>query len=231
MASARRRRNRIESLVDNGIKVSGKDEVTRVILDFYTSLYPSEGIMRPLSKDLEFSGLSMAQRVALERPFEEDVEKGVFSISKDKAPGPDGIGATFIALIPKVSGAFKISEYRPISLMGCLYKVLAKVLADRLKMVLPFIISDCQSAFVANRQILDCSLVVNEAIDFYLRNGMGGMEFDISEIWHLLDFSILYSGVDASLDLCAMEERQSIVKFVSSYNMVGDMEREKLSCL
>ncbi|XP_077232674.1 pentatricopeptide repeat-containing protein At4g14170-like [Tasmannia lanceolata] len=48
-----------------------------------------------------------------------------------------GTGATFITLIPKVPGASKISEYRPISLVGCLYKVLAKVLADRLKMVLP----------------------------------------------------------------------------------------------
>ncbi|XP_077226202.1 uncharacterized protein LOC143859364 [Tasmannia lanceolata] len=61
LASARRRKNRIEYLEDNGIKVSGKDEVTNVILNFYTSLYSSEGISRPLPEDLLFSELSMNQ--------------------------------------------------------------------------------------------------------------------------------------------------------------------------
>ena len=46
------------------------------------------------------------------------------------------LNATFIALIPKKNGAFNIRDFRPISLVGSVYKILAKVLANRLKEVL-----------------------------------------------------------------------------------------------
>ena len=46
------------------------------------------------------------------------------------------LNATFIALIPKKNDASNIRDFRPISLVGSLYKILAKVLANRLKVVL-----------------------------------------------------------------------------------------------
>ena len=52
------------------------------------------------------------------------------------------LNATFIALIPKKNGASNIRDFRPISLVGSLYKILAKVLANRLKMVLDQLISE-----------------------------------------------------------------------------------------
>ena len=52
--------------------------------------------------------------------------------------------------------------------MGSLYKLLAKVLTDRLKKVVGKVVSCSQNAFVEGRQILDASLIVNEAIDFLL---------------------------------------------------------------
>ena len=51
--------------------------------------------------------------------------------------------------------ASKISDFRPISLVGSLYKILAKVLANRLKVVLDQLISESQNSFVGGRQILD----------------------------------------------------------------------------
>ena len=62
---------------------------------------------------------------------------------------------TFSTLIPKVPNPVELREYRPISLVGCWYKLLAKILANRLKSVMPLIISPFQGAFVAKRQILD----------------------------------------------------------------------------
>ena len=57
--------------------------------------------------------------------------------------------------------------------MGSLYKWLAKVLMNKLKKVLPKLISKAQSAFVEGRQILDAALVANEAIDSILRSKKG----------------------------------------------------------
>jgi len=53
-----------------------------------------------------------------------------------------GINYTFIALIPKVESMQKLNEFRLISLVGSMYKILAKVLANRLKMVIGSVISE-----------------------------------------------------------------------------------------
>ncbi|PNX72437.1 ribonuclease H [Trifolium pratense] len=66
-----------------------------------------------------------------------------------------GVNNTFIVLIPKVDVPLSISDYIPISLVGCIYKVLAKVLANWLSKVIGNVISVNQSAFVKGRQILD----------------------------------------------------------------------------
>ena len=59
--------------------------------------------------------------------------------------------ATFIALIPKKNGASNIRDFKPISLVGSVYKILAKVLANRLKEVLDQLISESQNSFVGGR--------------------------------------------------------------------------------
>ena len=70
-----------------------------------------------------------------------------------------------MVLIPKKSGVDDLGEFRPISLLGGLYKLLAKVLANRLKKVVGNVVSTSQNAFVRERKILDTSLIANEVID------------------------------------------------------------------
>ncbi|CAJ2647900.1 unnamed protein product [Trifolium pratense] len=76
-----------------------------------------------------------------------------------------GLNASFIALIPKVNSPQSLNDFRPISLVGSLYKILAKVLANRLRLVMGSVISASQTAFVQGRQILDGILVANEVVD------------------------------------------------------------------
>jgi hypothetical protein len=58
------------------------------------------------------------------------------------------LNATFLALIPKIPGAINPKDFRPISLVGSIYKIIAKILANRLKTVLEKIISKLQNAFI-----------------------------------------------------------------------------------
>ena len=68
---------------------------------------------------------------------------------------PKGNNASFITLIPKVIDAKFVTDFRPISLIGSVYKVVTKILANRLSSVISDLVSESQSAFIANRQILD----------------------------------------------------------------------------
>ncbi|XP_058771931.1 uncharacterized protein LOC131645375 [Vicia villosa] len=79
------------------------------------------------------------------------------------------VTASFLALILKVNNSLSLDEYRPICLISSMYRILAKLLASRLKMVLGNLISTCQSAFLPNRNMLDGVLVLNESLDFAKR--------------------------------------------------------------
>jgi hypothetical protein len=76
-----------------------------------------------------------------------------------------GINSTFIALIPKIESPQRLNDFSPISLVWSLYKILAKVLANRLRLVIGSVISKSQMAFVKGRQILDGILIANEVVD------------------------------------------------------------------
>lgn len=100
-----------------------------------------------------------------------------------------GINTTFIALIPKVASPQNINDFRPISLVGSLYKILAKLLSNRLRGVIGSVVSESQSAFVKNRQILDGILIANEVVDEACKSKKELMLFKV-------DFEKAYDSVD-----------------------------------
>lgn len=77
---------------------------------------------------------------------------------------PKGYNSSFIALIPKKINASLPGDYRPISLMNSAMKLLTKVLSRRLKLVMPMVVSQVQSAFIRGRQITDSIMLANEVV-------------------------------------------------------------------
>ncbi|RVW53855.1 LINE-1 reverse transcriptase-like [Vitis vinifera] len=105
----------------------------------------------------------------------------------------NSLNSTFIVLIPKKGGAEDLGDFRPISLVGSLYKLLAKVLANRLKKVLNKVVSGDQNAFVRGKQILDASLMANEVIDFWHKRKEKGLicKLDIEKAYDSINWKFL----------------------------------------
>ncbi|GJY35856.1 RNA-directed DNA polymerase, eukaryota [Tanacetum coccineum] len=107
---------------------------------------------------------------------------------------PPGCNSSFIALIPKTQEAKLVKDFRPISLIGSMYKIIAKILANRLSLVIPDLVSDVQSAFLSNRQILDGPFILNELFSWCKRKNTKAMIFKVdfekafdSVRWDFLD--------------------------------------------
>ncbi|XP_050232953.1 uncharacterized protein LOC126681456 [Mercurialis annua] len=82
---------------------------------------------------------------------------------------PKGLNTAFLILIPKVKGASNIKDFRPISLINGIFKLLSKVLANRLAPCLPDIISENQFGFIKGRSIHECHSIASEIINLSSR--------------------------------------------------------------
>ena len=72
-----------------------------------------------------------------------------------------------------------LNDYRPISLIGCMYKIVTKLLAKRMKKVMPFIIDETQSAFIEGRHLLHSVLIANEVIEEAKRSNKSCLVFKV----------------------------------------------------
>jgi len=107
---------------------------------------------------------------------------------------PKGCNASFITLIPKSENPQSLEEYRPFSLVGCLYKILTNVLANRIKRVIANVIDESQSAFLSNRGLLDSVLVLNKVVDDLKKRRKSGVivKLDFEKAYDSVSWEFLF---------------------------------------
>ncbi|KAJ9690749.1 hypothetical protein PVL29_013085 [Vitis rotundifolia] len=127
--------------------------------------------------------------------FVKDEIMGFFKDFFERGKFVRSLNTTFLVLIPKKGGAEDLSNFRPISLVGSLYKLFAKVLTNRLKKVVGKVVSTTQNAFVEGGQILDAALIANEVVDSLLERKESGVlcKLDLEKAYDCINWDFLLS--------------------------------------
>ncbi|GKC09532.1 RNA-directed DNA polymerase, eukaryota [Tanacetum coccineum] len=138
----------IEQQIDLECEVS-RDEIKRAVWDCGTDKSPGP------------DGFTFGFYRRYWSFLEKDVEQAVRYFFHHETFSKAG-NSSFIVLILKTHNANKVKDFRPITLIGSLYKIISKIMANRLVGVLEDIVNEVQSDFFANRQILDGPFILNE---------------------------------------------------------------------
>lgn len=113
---------------------------------------------------------------------------------------PKGVNSTILALIPKKKEALVMKDYRPISCCNVLYKIISKILAGRLKMILPKFIAPNQCAFIKDRLFMENLLFATEIIKEYHKESISprcAMNIDISKAFDSVQWGFLLNTLRA----------------------------------
>ncbi|XP_057450409.1 uncharacterized protein LOC130741856 [Lotus japonicus] len=111
------------------------------------------------------------------------------------------INHTLLVLIPKIKKAEHATQFRPISLCNVIFKIVTKTIANRLKLILPDLICEAQSAFVPNRLITDNALIAHECFHYMKkkitgRNDIMALKLDMAKAYDQIEWSFLRSVME-----------------------------------
>ncbi|KAJ0910951.1 putative RNA-directed DNA polymerase [Helianthus annuus] len=106
-----------------------------------------------------------------------------------------GCSTSFIALLPKTSSPVRLKDYRPITLVGVISKIISKVLASRVKEIMGKVISDTQTAFLKDRFFLDGPLIINELYGWVKKSRRQGflLKIDFEKAYDNVNWGFLLS--------------------------------------
>lgn len=103
------------------------------------------------------------------------------------------LNATFVTLIPKKEGDLSISDFRPISLLSGIYKIIGKLLANRVKGVTDGLLIVFQYGRIEGRQIHEGIIIANELIDSRLKSRVPGLmaKLDFQKAFDMVSWAFL----------------------------------------
>lgn len=127
---------------------------------------------------------------------------------------PEDINRTLLVLIPKVDNPTSLKMYWPISLCTVTYKIITKLIANRLKAVLPDLIGRQQMSFVPGRHIIE-NMVVEQEVIHTMRTKAGGMGQMAIKVnlekaydrlsWNFIFETLVEAGIPMNLTRIIME--------------------------
>ncbi|GJT24730.1 RNA-directed DNA polymerase, eukaryota [Tanacetum coccineum] len=168
-----RHQRSIRGVLVNGEWIENPDRAKREFHDHFASRFSNSHATCLFFEGSFPRSLSNEQAASLEVVVTDQEIKNagricVKAIKEIFASGKFSIGcnSSFISLIPKISDAKFVKDFRPISLIGCQYKIVGKILANRLSVVIDDLVSLEQSAFIKGRKILDGPMILNEVLSW-----------------------------------------------------------------
>nr|GEU39264.1 RNA-directed DNA polymerase, eukaryota [Tanacetum cinerariifolium] len=224
----RRHQRSIRVVLVNKEWIENPDRVKREFHNHFASRFSNLHATRLLFEGSFPRSLSNEQASSLEAVVtDQDIKNAVCDCGKF----PIVCNPSFISLIPKISDAKFVKDFWTISLIGCQYKIVGKILANRLSVVINSLVSSEQSAFMKGRQILDGPMILNEVLGWCNNKKKQTMIFKVdfkkafdSVRWEYLD-DFLYKYGFGSRDTVQLETAMStisqeyLLEFTSEYGI------------
>ncbi|XP_060974183.1 uncharacterized protein LOC133039333 [Cannabis sativa] len=205
MASNRKRSNKIQYLKNSsGVWTAWNNGLEEVMVDYFTNIY-SAGIVdwNPVVNGVHCK-VTAAHNLELLKSVTNLINATCDFFAS--ATFPNHLNDTNLVLVPKKKSPSSMSDLRPIALCNVSYKVIAKVLANRMKLLIDHIISPTQSAFIPGRLISDNIIIAFEVMHYLKRKvhgkkGYMALKLDMSKAydrveWGYLQAIMLQMGFD-----------------------------------
>ncbi len=231
------KRTLLRELETDGGTITGQNDLTQYITEYYTRLYSSDAhspgteeaqkrcwtnVPAKVSGDINET---LTRKLTLSK-----IQIAINALPKGKAPGNDGLPMEFfhecveetepillqaliamlctgrasasinkglITLIPKARDRAKLSNWRPITLLGSTYKVLAKILTGRIKVALTHITKPNQMGFVEGRSIIDNTFMAQEALEWAEESeqDLVLLLFDFKKAFDRIEWGFLFTAL------------------------------------